>query len=86
MRLVKQSDNAHELVLNGGIILFSYETPVACSLGNTCYARKKYVTSGSNTTKRHLKAFSNFDSDTILEEEAFIAKLNRITSMEIPHE
>ena len=82
---------AHELVLKGGTILFSYETPVACYSKGTGYVRMKYSGEGtSSTTRRHIKAFgiSNCEPEYTLKEEAFTAKLNEIllNSAEVPND
>jgi hypothetical protein len=43
--------NMTELHFSGGVVLFSYQTPVAAVIGNNCYRTNK---KWSVTTSRHL--------------------------------
>lgn len=53
MRLVPIASNVTELQVPGGItVLFSYSTPVACSIKGKYY---RTSTRHSNTTQRHIK-------------------------------
>ena len=54
MKIKGIAKNQTELTLNNTIVLFSYETPVACIEDNVGY---KTITKYSSTTTRHINAF-----------------------------
>ena len=73
MKLVKHSDNSHELIVNGGSILFSYETPVAvsvhCNLEDMVGVYKTEQ-KFSKTTSKHINQWT--DTQKTLPQEEIV--------------
>lgn len=82
MKLFNQSISHHELYLENGTILFSYDSPVACTPkgSNFCYVNKKYA-KYSPTTSKHLNTYCPKGVERILlDDEQMKLKLKEILS------
>ena len=80
MKLFNESISHHELYLENGTILFSYDSPVACTPrgSNFCYVNKKYA-KYSPTTSKHLNLYCPKGMERILlDDEQMKLKLKEI--------
>lgn len=76
MRLETFGQNEHWLNVTNGSVCFSYDSPVACYVGNTYYVSDEYA-KRSGTTGKHVNHFTG-KKHTVISKELFAEKLQAV--------